>query len=89
MNLDGSMCKDQSLKRYSTIGLGAKPPGRKILGLIPESDVTENGLCVSITKMSIQNLKLFLNMGGVFIKSFFENVNFLLNMGGYLLKGIY
>ena len=72
MNLDGSMCKDQNLKRYSTIGLGAKPPGRKILGLIPESDVTENGLCVSITKMSIQNLKLFLNMGGYLLSPFLK-----------------
>ena len=72
MNLEGSMCKDQSLKRYSTIGLGAKPPGRKILGLIPESDVTENGLCVSITKMTIQNLKLFLNMGGYLLSPFLK-----------------
>ena len=66
------MYKDEFLKRYSTIGLGAKPPGRKILGLIPESDVTENGLCVSITKMTIQNLKLFLNMGGYLLSPFLK-----------------
>ena len=35
----------------------------------------------------LQNLKMFLNMGGVFIKSFFENVNFLLNMEGVFIKG--
>ena len=58
------MCQDQSLKRYSTIGSRAKLPERKILGIIPDSDVTKNGLCVFITKMSIQNLGLFLNMGG-------------------------
>ena len=32
IELDGSMCEDHSLKRYSTIGMGAKPPERKILG---------------------------------------------------------